>query len=72
MTNVIGSHGSQGPTTEPVGRRPWKVPRLVDLDDDNAMGCNAMNKVHMGGVEGAGFTPCQSYSQSYAGTPVVS
>jgi len=70
MTDIIGPRGPQGPTTETAGRRPWKVPLLVDLDDDNAMGCNAMNKVHMGGVEGAGFTPCQSYSQSYAGMGV--
>jgi len=72
MTDIIEPRGPQGATIQTADRRPWKVPRLLDLDDGNAMGCDAMNKVHMGGAEGGGNTPCNTYSQSYAGSPVVS
>jgi len=34
MTDFTESHGLQGGTpTSTVGRRPWKAPRLIDLDD---------------------------------------
>jgi len=33
MTDIIETHGPQGAAMETVGRRPWKAPRLKDLDD---------------------------------------
>jgi len=38
MTDIIETHGRQGSTMETVGRRPWKAPRLKDLDDDSTDG----------------------------------
>jgi len=38
MTDIIETHGPQGSAMETVGRRPWKAPRLIDLDDDKADG----------------------------------
>jgi len=34
MTDIIETHGPQGSTMEIVGRRPWRAPRPIDLDDD--------------------------------------
>jgi len=33
MTDFTKPHGPQGPTIEAADKRPWKAPRLVDLDD---------------------------------------
>jgi len=33
MTDIIETHGPQGAAMETVGRRPWRAPRLKDLDD---------------------------------------
>jgi len=73
MTDIIESHRSQGPTTEISGRRPWKAPRLIDLDDDNAMGCMGAPKAFAGAVElltSLGGRMCVTGSGSPAGDPV--
>jgi len=37
MTDIIEPHGPQG-NAPPPGKRPWKAPRLLDLDDDGPEG----------------------------------
>jgi len=34
MTDIIETHGPSGATIQTVGKRPWKAPRLIDLEDD--------------------------------------
>jgi len=34
MTNFTKPHGPQGVRTQTADRRPWKAPRLIDLDDE--------------------------------------
>jgi len=39
MTDIIETHGPSGATIQTVGKRPWKAPRLIDLDDNDANSC---------------------------------
>jgi len=72
MTDFTKPHGPQGPTIEAADKRPWKAPRLIDLDDDNAMGCMGAPKAFPGVVEflTRGPNMCVTYSSSAAGDPV--
>jgi len=43
MTDIIESHGPRGNSTGALGKRPWKVPCLIDLDDDSTEGMDHMD-----------------------------
>jgi len=36
MSDMMETHAPQGPTAETLARKPWKAPRLIDLEDDAA------------------------------------
>jgi len=43
MTDITKAQVPQGATGDAVDRKPWKVPRLIDLNDDGPEGRNAGN-----------------------------
>jgi len=43
MTDIIEPHDPQVVTGDTVGRKPWKAPRLIDLNEDDSEGMNAGN-----------------------------
>jgi len=62
MTDFTESHGPQGgDPTSTLGRRLWKTPRLIDLDDDNAEGMvgnmGIAGSKLPGDEEGRAYTP---------------
>jgi len=61
MTDFTESHGLQGGNpTSTVDRRPWKAPRLIDLDDDRASGCESMGNKALGyTAEVSDFVNCR-------------
>jgi len=74
MTNIIEPHGPQGSATETLARKPWKAPRLIDLDDEDpegrphlegGAGLSAGNKA-MGTMEGVNpaFNPPLHFHES--------
>jgi len=38
MSDIIKPHAPQGPMTETLARKPWKAPRLIDLDGEDPEG----------------------------------
>jgi len=47
MNHLNEPHDPQESATEAIGRRPWKAPRLIDLDDldaDCGMGVGAIDQ----------------------------
>jgi len=41
MTDMTKAQIPQVATGDTVGRKPWKAPRLIDLDEDDSEGMNA-------------------------------
>jgi len=48
MSDPAEPHGPQGKAIETACTKPWKAPRLIDLDDDSTSGCGSMGNKAQG------------------------